>query len=464
MWPFGKAKAKAKAKDPDPEVERLRESIDVLGTQYMTLLRDIDEHGLRWNPLDSAGLLEERGTFLVARNLEDLRQYRRKAFRLHTANPFVIGATKVLETFVIGRGIRLFAAGQSLEDFVERTRWDRRCREMVLRMHRDGEFFLRRFSTADGVVVRFVEPALVGVPPGLHGRPEHGMGLHCEDGDVESVVGYHVMSPGSPPGDPASWEEVPADEVWHHKINVDSAAKRGMPTFLPATEPLEAAAALARNMGTSAAIQASIPYVEQVRGPATSTDIEDVIDGLKDYTVRDRVHGKTREYQVHRPGTIPVLNEGWELKNPTEALDGERYVAILQSLLREAGRLVCMPEWLFTGALDKSAYASTVVSEGPFARYLESQQDDLATEMRMVLREWLGIPGLMAEGEWPGARGKLEDTNRLQALYDRGIISMREWTAREGFQFEEQQGLLADEGGTKPPPRWADSEAENQGR
>src|SRR5262249_45315878 len=138
----------------------------------------------------------------------------------------------------------LAAAAQSVIDtFCDANNWGEREQECVRRCDRDGEAFVWLFHDGGGSCEgRFIEPEHVRSPSG---RESATFGVETEPGDVEGVRGYWVVKSPTVSLEP---EFVEAEEIVHVKLNVDSTAKRGLPTFMPVRKNLERANELLGNM------------------------------------------------------------------------------------------------------------------------------------------------------------------------------------------------------------------------
>ena len=95
--------------------------------------------------------------------------------------------------------------GTAVDEFERENRWQLRQQEIVRRIDRDGEAFLRFFVDHDGMTrVRFIEPDEVVTPAEFASDPSASFGIRTEADDVETVLGYWVDS-----------EFVDAHEVQH---------------------------------------------------------------------------------------------------------------------------------------------------------------------------------------------------------------------------------------------------------
>src|SRR3990167_3647991 len=92
-----------------------------------------------------------------------------------------------------------------------------RKKEIVRRTMRDGECFLRFFVKDDLPVVRFLNPDLVKDPDNMQGLVGNmSQGVETAKDDVEEVLAYWYKD-----------TRIPAAEVLHARILVDSDVKRG---------------------------------------------------------------------------------------------------------------------------------------------------------------------------------------------------------------------------------------------
>ena len=148
-----------------------------------------------------------------------------------------------------------------LDDFSDENRWHERQQEIVRRIDRDGEAFLRFFVDRDGHDARAVHRA----GPDRHaGRrwsadPSASFGIQTDPDDVETVLGYYVDG-----------EFVDAADVQHRRANVDFNVKRGLPLYTPVRKNLRRAEKLLRNMSVVAEIQSAIALIRKHRGVSRS--------------------------------------------------------------------------------------------------------------------------------------------------------------------------------------------------
>ena len=280
-----------------------------------------------------------------------------------------------------------------IDEFLEVNHWQARQQEIVRRLDRDGEAFLRYFVDSRGVTrVRFVEPAQVATPRELQNVPEASFGIHTEPHDVESVLGYYID--GQP---------VDAAAIQHRKANVDANVKRGLPLYYPVRKNLRRIDKLLRNMSVVAEIQSAIALIRKHRG-ASRSGVEQFV---ADQSQATTTGGRTRQLSHYAPGTILDAPAGLEYDFPAAGIDASNFVAVLQAELRAVAARLVMPEFMFTSDASNSNYASTLVAEGPAVKMFQRLQADLETDDRDVM--WRAVENAAVAGRLPADIRRLVD-------------------------------------------------------
>ena len=129
--------------------------------------------------------------------------------RLATVNEFAINGHENRISYIVGAGHSYHATvrkgmerragagdGQCRScstSFYDENRWHQRQQEIVRRMDRDGEAFLRFFVDRAGLTrVRFIEPDQVRHARRRATDPSASFGIQTDPQDVETVLGYYV--------------------------------------------------------------------------------------------------------------------------------------------------------------------------------------------------------------------------------------------------------------------------------
>lgn len=449
----------ASAHGTDHWETRLMEAFDALWDDFVDPREAYaDSTDGWWIPVGSAGGADRRGEMPFSEHmLADLRAQSR---RLAATNEFAINGLENRVSYIVGSGHSYRATvckgmdasceaamqvQKLLEEFVHESRWHERQQEIVRRLDRDGEAFLRFFVGHDGLThVRFIEPEQVTTPAEFASDPSASFGIQTEVDDVETVLAYYVDG-----------EAVDAAEVQHRRANVDFNVKRGLPLYTPVRKNLRRAERLLRNMSIVSEIQSAIALIRKHRG-ASRNGIEQFVAASADATATSGLSGRTRHYSQYGPGTILDAPSGVEYDFPAQGLDASSFVAVLKAELRAIASRLVMPEFMFTSDASNANFASTMVAEGPAIRMFERLQSTLIEQDRAVMRRV--IDNAIAAGALPPS---VRDTVKIQIIppslevrdplkqaqvdriaFQHGVLSPQTWSQHLGLDYDQEQKNL----------------------
>jgi hypothetical protein len=449
---------------------RLLEIFDALWDDFVDpreVFNDVD--GQWWMPVGSAGATGSASAAIRA-NEQQLRELRDQCRRLALANEFAINGLENRVSYLVGpghsyraticKGMDPGAAGPEaalavqkvLDRFIDENRWHERQQEIVRRMDRDGEAFLRFFVDRDGLTrVRFIEPDQVAEPvqrDPLNPEPRtlnplgnSSFGILTEPDDVETVIGYYVDG-----------ELVDAGEIQHRRANVDLNVKRGLPLYAPVRKNLRRAEKLLRNMSVVAEIQSAIALIRKHRGVSRS-GVEQFVADSSVAGVSHPGHNRTRHYTQYGPGTILDAPAGLEYDFPATNIDAASFVTVLQAELRAIASRLVMPEFMFTSDASNANYASTMVAEGPAIRMFARLQASLVAQDRAVM--WRVVDNAIHAGALPPSaremcelqisppslevRDRLRDAQVDRIAFANGILSPQTWSQHLGLDYDQEQ-------------------------
>lgn len=418
-----------------------------------------DADGGCWQPVGAAGGASPRSAGPI--NAQMLADLRAQCRALASTNEFAINGHENRISYIVGPGHSYRAAvckgmdesmdlamqvQKLLDNFVEENRWHGRQQEIVRRLDRDGEAFLRFFVDQGGTTrIRFIEPDQVVTPPGLAGDPSASFGIQTDRDDVENILGYYVDG-----------EFIDEHEVQHRRANVDFNVKRGLPLYVPVRKNLRRAERLLRNMSIVAEIQSAIALIRKHRG-ASRSGIEQFVASNADAAVTSGGPGRTRHFSQYGPGTILDAPAGMEYDFPARNLDASSFVAVLQAELRAIAARLVMPEFMFTSDASNSNYASTLVAEGPAVKMFERLQAGMIEHDRAVM--WRVIENAVAAGALPTnvaevvhlqitppslhVRDQLQQAQVDRIAFNHGVLSPQTWSQHLGLDYAQEQKNLA---------------------
>jgi hypothetical protein len=390
-----------------------------------------------------------------------LREVREQCRRLAATNEFAINGHENRISYIVGAGHSYRAAvckgmdapadvplavQKVLDEFLSENRWQARQQEIVRRVDRDGEAFLRFFVDDAGLTrVRFIEPDQIAAPAALAADPSASFGIQTDAHDVESVLGYYVD------GEFVDWSE-----VQHRRANVDFNVKRGLPLYTPVRKNLRRAEKLLRNMSIVAEIQSAIALIRKHRG-ASRSGIEQFVASEADVTSTSSLSGRTRHYSQYGPGTILDAPAGLDYDFPARGLDASSFVKVLQAELRAIASRLVMPEFMFTSDASNANFASTMVAEGPAIRMFERLQASTIEQDRAVM--WRVVDNAVAAGRLPAdvrecvhiqiippslhVRDQLQQAQIDRIASNHGVLSPQTWSQHLGLDYDQEQKNLA---------------------
>ena len=335
---------------------------------------------------------------------------------------------------------------QVLDEFVRVNRWQLRQQEMIRRLDRDGEVFLRMFVDSNGATrIRFLEPEQVRTPRELARVAAASFGIQTESDDVESVLGYYVDG-----------EVVEATEIQHRKANVDINVKRGLPLYYSVRSNLRRVEKLLRNMSVVAEIQSAIALIRKHRGTSRS-GVEQFASQQSESVSTNSQNGNTQYFSRYAPGTILDAPAGLEYDFPTAGIDASSFVTVLQAELRAIASRLVMPEFMFTSDASNSNYASTLVAEGPAVKMFERLQATQRNEDSEIM--WRVIENAAIAGRLPHdvrqmieiqitvptlrVRDQMRDCQVEKIAFENGLLSPQTWSVRLGLDYDQEQVNLA---------------------
>jgi len=400
----------------------------------------------RWQPVG------ELGSTMTDLKRQDLRT---RARTLVSQNPHARNILRLMESYVTGAGLRLTHQLRSVsplsviesdsallkladrlwKDFLTANVTHYSFQEHARRAWRDGECFLRRYSEFQWPPeVRFLDPETIGSSPDF----PLSQGILTDPEDVESPREFLRIDPL----DGGLAERIPANDVLHTRVGVDSNQKRGVTLFAPILGTLDCYEKWIDTELHARKLQASIVLWRKVQGSPQQVQAAAVPGGTTTNS-----GSRTERFQ---PGSILTTNQATEIKFLQPDTNFGDAVPLGRLLLLSIAAGVGLPEFMLTSDASNANYASTMVAEGPAVKLFQNEQLFFTQEftrlwtwvMEVAMQQDL-LPGDFfdrVESSWTFPQLVTRDRPRERAadaqLVELGILSRAEVARRDGVEPE----------------------------
>lgn len=301
-------------------------------------------------------------------------------------------ALDTMESFVIGKEAKITASGdekmelkaEAVNDywkgFAKFNKFDHRSKELLRRTIRDGEQFTRWFGPVNDDEItevkyqslRFVDPNEIKDNGG-----NFSYGIETDPDDVETVVNYHrAYKKKNATNDLSTTEDtevIPADEITHTKILVDSNVKRGISFFIGVAEYWTKY----QDWLDGRILLNKIRGIFNIVGTQTgSGNLSTVADKFTDVVGKTAAGGTPKKKMV-KSGTM-LMQKGMDFEyknlniNASDTKEDGRSIQLMGALA------IQFPEYIATADAKNGNFASTMIAESPFVRMIEKYQDIFA--------------------------------------------------------------------------------------
>ncbi len=292
----------------------------------------------------------------------------------HTRQPAGRNILQTMQDFVIGTSASIDSEDENPEvqeywdGWAERNDFDLTAKEIVRRTIRDGEMFNRWFDAPNkegDIQMRFVRPNEIA--PSANSKPTYGISVNPDD--YKDVKSYHRKY--TTPGNVLKHDTIPAKEMDHVKIGVDSDVKRGVSFFNGIGHYMTE-----YNLWIKDRIKLNrIRHFFNVVGEPTSgaTAISDMKAKMPDVSYSTPPTGKDKKKQAVRSGSV-LFTKGvkWSLQalkiNANDTKEDGRLIQLMISLGTN------IPEYITRADASNANYSSSMVAESPFVRAMQSWQ------------------------------------------------------------------------------------------
>lgn len=244
--------------------------------------------------------------------------------------------------------------------------------EIVMRFFRDGEVFLQYFNKDDKgagtwkSTVRFRDPVFCRAPIGEQFmKQQTSNGVEVDVEDVETPVQYWFVNPYNQ----TAFTAIPAKEMQHMKLMVDSDQKRGETFYQPVMRLLTQYRNWLENRMILNKIRTAIVLIRKVT-KGTQADVTRLSSTLGQSPTSRSMDTKSRGIM---PGTILNANDGVDYKMESPNINAQDAAEDGRTVVTRIAAGCGVPEYMM-GDASNANYASSMVSESPFVKEVKFWQ------------------------------------------------------------------------------------------
>ena len=332
----------------------------------------------------------------------------------------------------------------AFDTFREDNEWGARQQNNQERLDRDGVVFTRITKKNGTISLRYIEPEHIKTPEAYSNDKNVRYGIRYSPTDAGTVEGYYVYTSEK------TYELVDADEIQQRNRGVDLNDPLGISLYYSIAKNLTRAEKLLRNKSVLIELQTAIGMIRKHGG--NSSEIERWSKSNATANVTNSATGTTHNIKRYAPGTTLDASKDTEYEFPAQGLNVANYDGVSQEELRAAASRVIMPEYMVTADASNSAYASTLVAEGPAVKNFEKQQAQMmAWDMKLfdMLFQFKVDEGVLSEDDKElvnfaitpprtQVRDRKADTEADEILVQNQAMSIQTMSERANLDPEEE--------------------------
>lgn len=327
---------------------------------------------------DSSTQTAEELKYVTPASREDLLA---QCMFMYYKNPWARNIIDITTNFICGTGFnyRTQDTNEKIQEYIDsfwndpENRLITRLSEIVTRVLRDGEIFIRYFRYKNGrVIVRFIDPGEISE-------------IFTDKNDREHVTNYHyyVQTYVDDQNNTinAIDTRISAEDMQHIKINVDSDVKRGRSILEPALKYLKYYEDWMFGRIVINRMKSSIFLEEIIHGGSPS----DVATLKNAQTQRTNITSRTA-YKLPRYGTKVIHGDNIEYKWADPNIKADDTKEDGRQIKLSIAAAVGAPEHIVTSDASNNNYASLAASQIPYIRKIQAFQDRFSYELREMFR------------------------------------------------------------------------------
>lgn len=363
-----------------------------------------------------------------------------------------------------------------LEKWFDEVDWRNRQLEVSHRLDRHGEVFDTVHYDEDGILrLNFAEPTDLDEDPESEYAnidPESSRSPFIELFGVRRTndlsykpVAYFVdglwypeMRYVTPMGALPDPERLQAETaIQHRKRNVLGNDPRGLTLYWPVREELIWAKKILANLMRVSGFQAAFGAIRTIN---TAMGADQTRSWLASQQRGTGSAGDSEKFDFPSPAVV-TTSKGISYEFPETGRGAQNHIEVHVSCLRACASGMKLPEFMLTANVSEGNFASTLVSEGPYHKAMQVEQQMMVKEDLRLLHQALryaaesnvedlsmsDIDQVRLDIKPPivQTRNRKEDFDVNKEMWDRGLIPGKEVVANEGKDWDSQQAQRKNE-------------------
>jgi len=326
---------------------------------------------------------------------EDLNTMLIQSRKLYYKDPGARGLIESMVGFILGKNASVMAEDDDAQAYWDgwskKNKFDMRLKELVKRLLRDGNFFLRFFKakekmqykygdedkkqtkTSEYQTTRFIDPEEIKDKTNTH-----SYGIETDPNDVETVLKYHRCFTKD---NVENTDVIDADEIIHGKILCDSNEKWGKSFFIGIAMYLKSYEIWLDDRIRLNRIRSLFNFVITPKSELTAAGLK-----AKFQNESTTASGSTSSKKMPKPGSV-IVAKGVEYDFKSMNINA----ADTKDDGRNIERMICkgtqLVEGVVTGDYSNQNYASALVAESPMVKAIESWQDTVGDYVKQIFEK-----------------------------------------------------------------------------
>jgi len=407
----------------------------------------IDKSEPGWTVVSSAGSSSRKEDEFTAYDLETLQK---EALKFYYQNPIARQIIRIYVSYTFGKDVQF----RSIEEDEEKNKelmslWKKwreenfssaKLKEMGIRCFRDGESFIRIFKKGEAgeFKLRFISPENISNPSG-----QISWGIETDPNDVETPLFYYYVLNG------VLKEKIPADEIIHIKINVDSDVKRGRSVLEPIMKWNKKYEQWLDDRIILNKIRNSVALIKHI---GQTSAVSTIVDNQKTNS-----GGITGKQDMFKPGSVFTATDNVKYEMLAPNVEARDTAVDGRNILLYIAAGVGLAEFIMTMDASNANYSSTMIAQNPTIMMFTDYREFFSTYLKKIFKTF--VTNLIEDGlidedistdceiTYPTIiiEDVLKEVQALEVLMNNGAVSRQTACEKAGYVWNDEQARIENE-------------------